>query len=231
MVAVPVATRALRQSVSLRSLPARPCLIPCPAVPFHVRFDQLDDARQAALIQFFQREELLVKGLDGREWGEFRGGCLPILIVAAALAALPALFSTQAPRWLVITVVTAWMGWATSRFIRTAKANRRSRKLNASGDAWHGIAWDPEHLAYRSWVDCLLVPWDQVSELRYLDERWGPGLGDSLWMHMADGRKVRISDKEDRFAGRPLDEWFVDLATMLKDTTGRMSSRPAPVTR
>ncbi len=198
---------------------------------FHVRFDQLDDARQDALLQFFRSEELLVKGLDGREWGEFRGGCLPILIVAAALASLPALLRTDINSWVVITVVTAWMGWATSRFIRTAKANRRSKRLNSSGDAWHGIAWDRTRLAYRSWVDCLLVPWEDVSELRYLDDRWGSGLGGSLWMHMADGRKVRIMDKEETFASRPLDEWFADLATMLKETTGRVSTRPAPVTR
>ena len=198
---------------------------------FHVRFDQLDDARQDALLQFFRSEELLVKGLDGREWGEFRGGCLPILIVAAALASLPALLRTDINSWVVITVVTAWMGWATSRFIRTAKANRRSKRLNSSGDAWHGIAWDRTRLAYRSWVDCLLVPWEDGSELRYLDDRWGSGLGGSLWMHMADGRKVRIMDKEETFASRPLDEWCADLATMLKETTGRVSTRPAPVTR
>ncbi len=198
---------------------------------FHLRFDQLDDARQDALLQFFRRDQLLVKGLDGREWGEYRGGCLPILIVAAALAALPALLQTSVNSWLVVMVVTAWMGWATSRFIRTARANRRSRRLSASGDAWHGLAWDRDLLAYRSWTDCLLVSWDQVSELRYLDERWGTGLGGSLWMHMTDGRKLRIQDKDDTFAGRSLDEWFVDLATMLSDTTGRVSSRPAPVTR
>ena len=198
---------------------------------FHVRFDQLKDPQQEALIAFFRRPELMVKGLDGREWGEFRGGCLPILIVAAALAALPALLKTELNQWLVVTVVTAWMGWATSRFIRTGLANRRSKRINASGDAWHGIAWDATAVAYRSWSDCLLMPWEQVSELRFLDDRWGSGLAGTLWMHMVDGRKVQIVEKDGRFAGRPLEEWFVDLATMLKETTGRVSTRPSPVTR
>ena len=200
-------------------------------VHFHVRFDQLKDPQQEALIAFFRKPDLLVKGLDGREWGEFRGGCLPVLIVAASLAALPALLETDINQWLVVTVVTGWMGWATSRFIRTGLANRRSKRINGTGDAWYGLAWDPERLAYRSWNDCVLVPWDQISELRFLDDRWGSGLGNSLWMHMVDGRKVRIAEKDGRLAGRTLEEWFADLAEVLKDTTGRVSSRPAPVTR
>ena len=200
-------------------------------MPFHVRFDQLTTPQQDALTAFFAHPDLVVKGLDGRAWGDFRGGCLPILIVAAALAALPALLRTEVNDWLVITVITGWMGWATSRFIRTGRANRRSKAIVASGEAWHGLAWDREQVAYRSWTDCMLVPWDQISELRYLDHRWGSGLGDSLWVHMVDGRKIRIAEKDGRLAGRSLDEWFADMATLLADRTGRVSSRPAPVTR
>jgi hypothetical protein len=198
---------------------------------FHLRFDRLKDAHEAALDAFFADPALLVKGTDAREWGEFRGGCAPLLIIGAALTALPVLLQWELNTYAVVFVLTAWMGWATAQLIRTAVANRRSRAIIARKLAWHGIAWSVDRLAYRSWSDCLLVPWDDVSELRYLDDRWGKGLSDTLWMHMTDGRRVQIVGRDERFAGRPLIDWFADLSQVLEERTGRVSSRPAPVSR
>lgn len=197
---------------------------------FHVRFDRLDAEKEEALLAFFREDSLLVKGTDGRPWGDFRGGCLPVLIIAAALSALPVLLEWDANPYVVIFVLTAWMGWATSRLIRTGIAHRRSRRLNDSV-AWHGLAWDEDRFALRTWEDCVLVPWDDISELRYLDDRWDKGLADTLWMHMTDGRRVQIPSKEDRFAGRRLIEWFVDIGAQLEAKTGRVPVRPGPVTR
>lgn len=198
---------------------------------FHLRFDRLKDAHEQTLRAFFARPELLVKGTDGREWGDFRGGCLPLLIIGGALSALPVLLSWNPNTMLVVLVLTAWMGWATSQLIRTAVANRRSRKINKEQYAWHGLAWSATHFAYRSWTDCLLMKWEDVSEVRYLDDRWSGSLGDTLWLHMVDGRKVRIEKREDRFAGRPMVEWFADMSEQLEAVTGRVSTRPTPVSR
>lgn len=198
---------------------------------FHLRFDRLKDPQEQALRAFFSQPGLLVKGTDGREWGEFRGGCLPLLIIGGAVTALPVLLSWNPNTWLVVFVLTAWLGWATSQLIHTAVANRRSRKINKEQLAWHGLAWTEGEVAYRSWKDCMLVSWDDISEVRYLDDRWSGSLADTLWLHMVDGRKVGIEKKDDRFAGRPLVDWFADLSETLEEKTGRVSSRPAPVSR
>ncbi|MCO4770200.1 MAG: hypothetical protein KDA24_09240 [Deltaproteobacteria bacterium] len=198
---------------------------------FHVRFDRLKNPQEQALREFFSSSSLDVKGTDARDWGEFRGGCLPLLVIGGALTALPVLLSWNPNTFVVVLVLTAWMGWATSQLIRTAVANRRSRGIIKEKLAWHGLAWTESHFAYRSWTDCLYVQWDEISELRFLDDRWDGSLADTLWMHMVDGRKVQIVGKDGRFAGRELIEWFADMAELLADKTGRVSTRPAPVSR
>jgi len=198
---------------------------------FHLRFDRLKDPHQDALLAFFSQPDLLVKGTDAREWGDFRGGCVPLLIIGAALTSLPMLLQWELNTYVVLFVITGWMGWATSQLIRTAVANRRSRRMRSNQVAWHGLAWTADKFAYRSWADCLLMPWEEISELRYLDDRWGKGLADTLWMHMVDGRRVQIEGRDGRFAGREMIAWYVDMAEILVEKTGRVSTRPAPVSR
>jgi len=50
-------------------------------------------------------------------------------------------------------------------------------------------------------------------------------------MHMVDGRRVQVEGREGRFAGRPMIEWYADMSHILMEKTGRVSTRPAPVSR
>lgn len=198
---------------------------------FHLRFDRLKDSHETALRDFFRDSSLLVKGTDNRDWGEFRGGCVPLLIIGAALTSLPVLLQWEINTYVVLFVITGWMGWATSQLIRTAIANRRSRKMRKDQVAWHGVAWTDDRFSYRSFADNLLVGWEEISELRYLDDRWGKSLTDTLWMHMVDGRRVQVEGREGRFAGRLMIQWYADMSQILMEKTGRVSTRPAPVSR
>ena len=198
---------------------------------FHLRFDRVGDAEEAALIAFFAQPQLTIRGTDGRPWPEFRGGCLPLLVVGGAMVSLPMLLQWDLHQMVVLLVVTGWLGWGTAQLIRTARANRRSKRLAALPGGWHGVAWDVERFALRSFADNVLVPWRVVQEVRFLDQRWGVGLADTLWMHMEDGRKVQLPSKDGRFCGRTPEEWFEDLAEALRTATERLGTRPAPVTR
>ena len=198
---------------------------------FHRRFDRLSDLDEAALVSFFAQPELAVRGTDGRAWPEFRGGCLPLIVVGGAVIALPMLLQWDLNEVVVLLVVTGWLGWGTGQLVRTARANRRSKRLAAVEGGWHGVAWDAERFSLRSFGDNLLVPWSSIQEIRFLDQRWGTGLANTLWMHMDDGRKVQFPTQQDRFCGRSAEEWFEDLAEALRAATERVGTRPAPVTR
>ncbi len=178
------------------------------------KFARLSRADVDRLVAFVLHDDVLVRGLDKREWGTYRGGCAPY----AALIAAVALWFAWDPMGLSrpvgqgLALAAAVLG--TSSMVRTAIAALRSRKLLKREEGWVGLAWTKTEFCYRSLELCVLVPWSAVSKVEYIAEGEGRLLEDTLWIHLQDGDKVLIEPVDGSFGGRPVADWARDIEKM-----------------
>ncbi len=191
-------------------------------------FARLNEEREARLVAFFARDDLVVKGIDRTPGAPYRGGCLPYfgLVAAAAMGWFGEGAGLDRPIAIGLALTLAVL--SSNRMIRSYRAVRRSRRLLDEPDGWHGIAWTREAVGFRSLHKCLLAAWKDVVNIRLLDDEAGSLLAGTLWIHVEGGDKILIEPRTDdgHFAGRPIQEWFDDLAEIWGEQTGRRSTLP-----
>ena len=175
------------------------------------RFVSLRRAEVDRLSDFVVHRDVLVRGLDKRDWGMYRGGCMPYVGVIVAVTlwfAWPAMGLSR-PVGLGLALSAGVLG--TSALVRTAIAALRSRRLLKREQGWVGLAWTKKEFCYRSLELCVLAPWSAISKVEYLPAEEGRLLGDTLWLHLEGGEKVLIEPVDGSFGGRPVADWAADI--------------------
>lgn len=189
------------------------------------RFDRLTAAELDELQAFAARSDLIAVAADGSDDRPHRGGCGPLVALAAGGVAAglgPQLGLPEQLSWALAIAAALWALWTMAR---TARAATRSRRLLAEGP-WHTLAWDTQRLCYLSFSDCLLADWEDVIDMRWFDETAMPGLADSVWIHTTGGGKaLLLPRKGGLFAGKGLGHWFTRLANQWHKVTGRTATR------
>lgn len=189
-------------------------------------FPKLAQADIERLLAFFERDDLRVKGIDRSSKQPYRAGCLPYLgLVSAGIFGFVGEGLGMTRQVAIGLALTAAI-LATLSLIRAFVALRRSRDLLWRDEGWHGMAWDDQFFSFRSLEWCLLVPWTEITDLKYFEGGEGRFLGDTLWIHLEDKTRALVLPKSEggRFAGRPLSAWHEDVKGAWKDATGRVPS-------
>lgn len=177
---------------------------------FAKRFDSLWPKELAVLEVILDRDDVLVKGHQTKEVSGHRGGCLPFFGLGAA-ALMGMVLHVELPGF-------PWRGAALGiavasgfHMIRALVYARISKKLLAKPQGWLALGWTKERLIYRSFDDCLFVPWIDVEKFDLVGTDAPRGLTGTLWVHLVDGKKVLIDSREGALAGRPMADWAKDL--------------------
>lgn len=184
--------------------------------PLFKRFASLRRGEVDRLRDFVLRDDVLVRGLDKRDWGTYRGGCLPYFgaILAGGLWFAWEPMGLSRPVGLGLAMSAAVL--ATSALVRTAIAALRSRRLLKAEQGWVGLAWTKAEFCFRSLELCVLAPWSAISKVEYLPQEEGRLLGDTLWIHLEGGDKVLIEPVDGTFGGRPVADWAADIERIWK---------------
>jgi hypothetical protein len=186
------------------------------SAPLVQKFARLKAAEVERLEGFFAGPAVLVRGLDKREWGPYRGGCLPWIgaLVAGVLGFAGEGMGMPGPVAVGLGLSAAVL--ATTSIVRTAVAARRSRRLLARDEGWVGLAWTAQEFCLRTFDLCVLVPWSAVTKVEYLPPEEGSILGDTLWIHVEGGDKALIEPFDGTFGGRPIGDWARDVEGVWK---------------
>ena len=178
-------------------------------------FDRLLPWEVARLEAALDGEDVLVKGLHTKEVEPYRGGCLPFV----GLAGAGLMATVLAVEWPVIPWRGAALGLACAclvllvvNFFRV----RLSKRLLTRPGGWVAIGWSRSVLVHRSFQDCLLVPWAEVSRIEVLGEDAPKSLRGTLWIHLADKGRTLVLGRDGSLAGRPLVDWAADLEAARK---------------
>ncbi len=196
--------------------------------PISAPFPRLRSDQIERLSAFTEREDLLVVGLDRSDKRPYRAGCLPYVgLVAAGLFGFTG-EGIGLPKAVAVGFALSAAVLSSLALIRAFLALRRSRELLWRDEGWHALAWTSEEMCFRSLEHCLLVPWDQLVDLRSFGAAEGRFLGDTLWLHLEDKQRVVVVPRSDAgyFAGRNMMDWFDDLKSAWHEATGRY---PSPV--
>lgn len=175
-------------------------------------FQKLKKAELDRLAGFFAHRDVLVRGLDKREWSAYRGGCLPYIgaILAGILWVGHGAMGLDRPVGLGLALAAAVL--STSAMVRTVIAGVRSRRLLKRDEGWVGLAWTKREFCYRSMDLNAIVPWSAITSIEHLGEDQGGVLADTLWLHLEGGDKILIEPVEGTFGGRPLTDWTTDIS-------------------
>ena len=186
-------------------------------------FARLDGSDEAKLLQFLDRGDLKVKGIDRSPSKPYRGGCLPYIGLMAAL-----LVGLSGTEWglsgpVAIGLALALAILALRSMVRTVVAVRRSKRLLAGDEGWHALAWTRTEVCFRSLDTCLLAPFSAVEDIRVMGDDAGTFLTGTLWIHLQGKEKILVEPRTDEglFAGRKLSDWGQDLAEAWTRATGR----------
>ena len=186
-------------------------------------FARLDKAAEARLVEFVERGDLKVKGIDRSPSRPYRGGCLPYigLVAGVAIGWLGTDWGMPGP--VAIGVALALSILSLRAMIRTVIAVRRSKRLLATDDGWHALAWTKSEVCFRSLDRCLLAPFSTVEDVKVLGDDAGSFLAGTLWIHLEGKEKVLVEPRTEdgRFAGRQLTDWGADLVKAWTKATGR----------
>ncbi len=168
------------------------------------------------LTEFVLSRDVLVRGLDQRDWGTYRGGCLPYLgvVVAAVLWLGWERIGLSRPVGIGLAMTSAVLG--TSALVRAAIASVRSRRLLKRDEGWVALAWSKKEFCLRTLDLCVLAPWSAITKIEYLPPTEGTLLGDTLWIHLGGGDKVLIEPFDGSFGGRPVADWAKDIEAVWK---------------
>jgi hypothetical protein len=180
------------------------------------RFVRLRRAEVDRLADFVAHRDVLVRGLDKRDWGAFRGGCMPYvgLVAAGTLWFAWEAIGLIRPVGIGLALSAAVLG--TSAMVRTVIAGVRSRKLMKRDEGWVGLAWSKKEFCFRSLDLCVIAPWSSVTKVEYIEPEEGRILGDTLWVHLENGDKVLIEPFDGTFGGRPIPDWATDIDAIWK---------------
>ena len=194
--------------------------------PIVTSFPRLEPAQVDRLLAFTDRADLLVKGLDRSDKQPYRSGCWPYVGLVAAGVFGFAGEGLGLPKQVATGFALTAAILASLALIRAFRALRRSRDLLWREEGWHAIAWTKEELCFRSLEHCLLIPWENLDDLRWFGGDEGRFLRDTLWLHLDDKQKVLMVPRtpEGRFAGRVLKDWYEDIRGAWNDATGRSPS-------
>lgn len=187
--------------------------------PFLLKaFSRLDKDDEAKLVEFLARPDLVVKGIDRSPGRPYRGGCVPYIGIAAALVVglMGVDWGLTGP--VAIGIAAALAILSLRAMLRTVVAVRRSRRLLASEEGWHALAWTKKEVCFRSLDRCLLAPFSAVEEIKVMDADAGSFLEGTLWIHLDGKEKVLVEPRSDEglFAGRKLTDWGNDLVKAWK---------------
>jgi len=187
----------------------------------YTQFQRLDADELVQLVDFVGADNLRVKGLDPGLLRHYRGSLGPILFLGMAAAAFyfGKLLGMPAAVW--ITAPSLVVVFAVRRIWQDARAVRRSRSLLEQDLHWYAMAWNDERFCYRSWEECVLEPWDAITDIHFFPAGGDGPLAGSLWVHFGRWRRLLIHEMEGNFAGRKLDSWYRDLAAHWTARTGR----------
>jgi hypothetical protein len=197
--------------------------------PIVTPFPRLSSEQMDRLVAFTERDDLEVKGLDRSDKRPYRAGCWPYLGLVAAGAFGFAGQGLGLPGPVAVGFALTAAILSSLALIRAFFALRRSRELLGRDEGWHALAWTRDELCFRSLEHCLLIPWDQLADLRCFDEDEGRFLGDTLWLHLDDKQRVLVAPRngEGLFAGRKMKDWYEDLRGTWHEATGRYPSAGA----
>ena len=194
--------------------------------PISAAFPRLSAEQIDRLSSFTDRTDLVVVGIDRSEKRPYRAGCWPYvgLVAAGVFGFMGEGLGLPKPVAVGFALTAAVL--STLALIRAFRALRRSRELLWRDGGWHALAWTSEQLCFRSLDHCLLIPWEQLADLRSFGGDEGRFLGDTLWLHLEDKQRVLVAPRTDTglFAGRQMTDWYGDLKSTWHEATGRYPS-------
>lgn len=190
----------------------------------YTRFHRLSSDELEQLVAFVLGDGLAVKGLDSGPMRHYRGGFGPIVLLGLAVAVFYFGRHMNLPTFLWLTGPSLVFAWSLRRIWQDFRAVRRSRRLMEDEKSWYALSWTGEQFCYRSWEECVLEPWESITDIRFFPADGQGPLSGSLWLHFGRWQRLLIHDREGRFAGRTMDAWCHDLVAYWTARTGRTPS-------